>query len=66
MIDWIIDRVWAWRHRKELAALDAQMRAIGNESARLDAEMEKAFGPNWREQSEKRLREAIRGWYSVS
>ena len=66
MIDWIIDRVWAWRHAGELAALDAEMRSIDIKAACLNAEMEKVFGLNWREQSEKRLKEAMRGRYTVS
>jgi hypothetical protein len=66
MIDWIIDRVWAWKNRDELAALDAQIEYLFAESRRLDGEMEKAFGPDWREQSERRLREVMFGRYTVS
>lgn len=66
MIDWIIDRVWAWKNRDELAALDAQMDWLAAESRRLDGKMEEMFGPDWREQSERRLREVMSGRYTVS
>ena len=59
MINWIIDRVWAWKNRDELAALDAQMDCLMDEGRRLEDEMEAIFGPDWREKSKKRLEEVM-------
>jgi len=66
MIDWIIDRVWAWKNRGELAALDTQMQALDIEAKRLHGEMEEMFGPDWREQGERRLQAVMSGRYTVS
>ena len=66
MIDWIIDRVWAWKNRDELAALDAQIDELAAESRRLDGKMEEMFGPDWREKAERRLNEVMCGRYTVS
>jgi hypothetical protein len=66
MIDWIIDRVWAWKHRGELADIDEEMRLLHIESARLDNEIEKEFGPNWRGQSRKRLSDVMCGQFTTS
>ncbi len=66
MINWLIDRVWAWKNRGALAELDAEMAAINAMSARLDERMLEAFGPDWREQSERRLAEVMQGRYTFS
>jgi hypothetical protein len=59
MIGWLIDRVWAHKNRAELAQLDAQMDYLQAESERLHKRMEEAFGPDWREQGERRLVELL-------
>ncbi len=64
MINWIIDRVWAWKNRDELAALDAQMDFLAAEGRRLDGEMEKMFGPDWRKEAQNRLNKAMSGRYT--
>ncbi len=64
MIGWIADHVWAFKNRAALAAIDAEMDALEAWRHRLDGRMEELYGPDWREQAEKRLSEVMSGRYT--
>ncbi len=62
MIGWLIDRLWALRHRAELEQLDRQGVELDAMRARLDRRMEESFGPDWRAEAERRVGERLKNW----
>ncbi|MBL8582814.1 MAG: hypothetical protein JNL61_11385 [Rhizobiaceae bacterium] len=66
MINWLIDRVWARKNAAALQAIDAQMDALRAEGERLHHKMVEMFGPNYREDAERRFQKRLSGdWTTV-
>lgn len=59
MIGWLVDRWWAHKNRADLEQVDQQMEALRLQSESLDRRMEESFGPNWREEAERRLSQRL-------
>lgn len=66
MIGWLVDRVWVWRHRAELRALDEEAAVIAAQRARIDRDMEEmGMGPEaqakwWHERGRELLERGLK------
>ena len=58
MIGWLFDRYWLWKNRAQLDELDAQADFLSAQSERLNKRMEEAFGTDWRQEANERLKRA--------
>jgi len=61
MINWIADRLWAWKNADALREIDETQAALEAWGKSLDERIEASCGPDWREQAERRFAEHLKG-----